>query len=184
MRRIQHTGLSVLTSVALAALATACGGAEAADTEPAADPSSDSEIVEACTIVPPTTFVSFLGDPVNTMGDATQMGSGWYSNCWFTGTDGLYGARLYLMLNSTTQPPSSSAELGDVVAAQFADPENGSITPPAPVDGFSEPAVSFFHDLMGLHGVIVQHGSYSAQLFAPTLEMATEAMHLVLEHAP
>ena len=185
MTTTHRAGLGCIASALLAALTVACGAAEGSDTSRIAERSAGPDPVDACTVVPAGAFASIVGGEAKTMGDVSTMGDGWYSNCWFTGEGGLFGeGRLYLMLNAMFEPSKTSRQLGEFIAAQTAKSDDDSITPPEPAEGFSEPAVQFFHNELGMHVVMVQHGAYWVQAFAPDLDNATQAMRIVLEHAP
>jgi len=187
MTTIHKPSCRLLGTVLLAGFTTACGS-DARSTPRAAAQTTTSEVLDACTVIPPEAFASLLGGPVRTMGTVNEMGTGWFSNCWFSGEQ-----RVWLTLNAMFQPSRSSTELvesmgswmdemAETLGDDDVDPEASGTLVMA--EGFAEPAARHYDNLMGMHVVTVQHGAYWVQVAAADLDMAMEATRIALEHAP
>lgn len=187
MNTIRRSSRCLSGPILLAGFVVGCG-TDAQSTARAAAQTTNTEVLDACTVIPPEAFASLLGGPVKTMGTVNDRSDGWFSNCWFTSE-----RRVWLTLNAMFDPSRSSTDLVesmgswmDTMAETFGpddvDPDASSTLEPA--EGFAEPAARHYDNVMRMHVVTVQHGAYWVQVAAADLDLAMDATRIALEHAP
>lgn len=131
--------------------------------------------IDACKVVDTTLLEPLLGSPIKTMGNFFDNKLSWYSDCHYKGKK-----LVWVALNSAYKPSKTTDELLESVILHMRD----QIDPPRAIEGFSEPAVQYFHKEIDMHFITVQHGSYWIQLGSNEPQLTFEATQLFLKQAP